>query len=169
MSQSHVVILGQGFTGGTIKIEDKNTGGSLTIKHGLSQAWVDNMSDDTLDPLVELANDLNDALEKGNVSFTLIGNDNLVTFNDDNFPIFEGGIMLKNTQINQPYLKNCKLFDVDLQKSLNVTIHYSKVDQLFMECLEPIHMVSCYVNDRFGLELVRNKPYRFLMNKTVAE
>lgn len=169
MSDKHVVILGQGFTAGTIKIEDHNTGGSLLIKHSVSPAWAESISDDTSDPLVDLANNLNESLEKGNLALTLIGNDNVITFKDDDAPILEGGLTLRNVKLNCPYLKNSELFDVDLSNSLNVTIHSSKVDELFLETLEPVHMTCCYIDDKFGLETVTRLPLQFLMNKHVGQ
>lgn len=170
MSNKHVVILGKDSTAGTIKIEDHNTGGSLLIRHSVTEAWLERIQYvETLDPLVELANELNGKLEHGNLSLILIGNDNLITFKDDDAPILEGGLTLRNVKLNCPYLKNSELFDVDLSNSLNVTIHSSKVDQLFLETQEPIHMTCCYVDDKFGLETVTRLPLQFLMNKHVGQ
>jgi hypothetical protein len=169
MPNKHVVILGKGYTAGTIKVLDTNTDGSLLIRHSVTQAWAESITDDTMDPLVELANELTDKLDKGKLSLTLIGNDNLITFKDDDAPILEGGLTLRNVKLNCPYLNNSELFDVNLANSLNVTIHSSKVDQLFLETLEPIHMTCCYVDDKFGLETVTRLPLQFLMNKHVGQ
>ena len=138
---------------------------TLKVINRLTVAFIDNMTEDTLDPLVEFANDLQSKIDNGRVCLTLVGHDNVITFYDDDQPILEGGVYLKNVQINNPYLTNSKLVDVDLQKAEQVTVRYSKIDGLFMETAEPIFMVSCYVNDKFGLELQKNKSYRFLMNK----
>lgn len=168
MSNKHVVILGKGYTAGTIKVMDTNTDGSLTIRHSVTQAWAESISDDTMDPLVELANELTDKLDKGNLSLTLIGNDNFITFKDDDAPILEGGLTLRNVTLNSPYLKNSELFDVNLPNSLSVTIHSSKIDQLFMETTTEIHMTCCYIDDKFGLEDTR-LPLQFLMNNHVGQ
>ncbi|QZA70532.1 hypothetical protein AH04_47 [Erwinia phage AH04] len=169
MSNKHVVILGQGSTAGTIKIEDHNTGGSLLIKHSVSEAWAEAIDDNTDNPLVELANGLNGVLESGKLSLTLIGNDNLITFKDDDAPILEGGVLLRNIKLNSPYLRNCKLTDVDIPNADNVTIHFSKVDGLYMETTNRIHMVSCYIDDKHGLDNVTKLPLHFLMNKRTGE
>lgn len=156
----------------TTKIENNQLivsrdGGLATLRiiNRLSEAFVDNMTEETPNPLVEFANDLQSSIDNGRLCLTLVGHDNVITFSDEDHPILEGGVYLQNVQINNPYLTNCKLVDVDLKNSIQVTARYSKINGLFMETLEPVFMVSCYVNDKFGLDLQKNKPYRFLMNK----
>lgn len=138
---------------------------TLRVINRLSGVFVDNMTEDALNPLVEFANDLQSKIDNGRLCLTLVGHDNVITFSDDDHPILEGGVYLNNVQINNPYLENCKLVDVDLQNCMNTTIRYSKINGLYMSCLEPIRLISCYVNDKFGLDLQKNKPYSFLMNK----
>jgi len=150
-------------------IIERNDGlATLRIIHRPSQAYIDNLDDSTLNPLVELANDIQASIDNSRLTLTLIGTDNVITFADNDAPILEGGVHLKNVQLNNPYLKNCKLVDVDLQHTKNLTMHFCKVDGLFMETEERIHMVCCYINDKHGLENTKS-PLQFLMNKHVGQ
>lgn len=137
---------------------------TLRIINRLSESYIDNMDDNTLSPLVEYANDLQASIDNGRLTLTLIGTDNVITFPDDDRPILEGGVYLSNVQLNNPFLKNCKLTDVNIPNSEDLTMHFCKVNGLFMETHEVIHMVCCYINDRYGLEDTKS-PLRYLMNK----
>lgn len=137
---------------------------SLRIIIKLSQSFIDNMDDSTPNPLIDFANNFQEKLDTGRLCLTLVGHDNVITFLDNNAPILEGGVYLSNVQLNNPFLRDCKLTDVDLQNTEDLTMHFCKVNGLFMETTEVIHMVCCYIDDKHGLEDTKS-PLRYLMNK----
>lgn len=169
MSKSHVVTLGKGFTAGTIKIEDSNTGGELIIRHIVTEKFVRTMTENNLDPLVEVYNGLQESIIKGNVSFTLIGKDNLIVFRDDETPILEGGIELNNVAVSNPLLRNVTLTDIEIPFCTDLTIISSIIDGLYVENKDPLYIQCCYINDQFGLDYKPTKRGQYLMNKFIPE
>lgn len=169
MSKSHVLTLGQGFTAGTIKVEDLNTGGELIIRHSVTEPHVRIMLEDEIDPLVEYANELQESIDKGKVAFTLIGKDNFINFIDDETPIFEGGVSLNNIHLTNPFLKDCALVNIDILGCKDVTIISSDIDGFYINIDVPLYIKCCYVNDQFGLDYKHNQRGQYLMNKFIPE
>lgn len=149
--------------------KDGDQGPALTITNKLSESYLDTMDDGTLNPLVEYANDLQNQIDRGGVCFTLVGSDNFITFTDDHFPMLEGGVYLKNVNINNPYLKNVKLVNVDIQHSESTTIHFTKIDGLLYEDPALVHLLSCYVDVDNQLVGKWGRAFRFFLNRFIPE
>lgn len=147
----------------------KDTVPALTIINKLSESYLDTMDEGTLNPLVEYANDLQEQIDNGQVCFTLVGQNNFITFTDNNFPLLEGGVYLKDVNINNPYLKNVKLVNVDIRRAESTTIHFTKIDGLLYEDPALVHLLSCYVDSDNQLVGKWGRAFRFFLNQFMPE
>jgi hypothetical protein len=161
MSKSHSIVTGPA----KLTITDNNTGGTLVIRHNQSDDYLEHLSEDDLNPIIELANDLEEAFEKDTLALVLVGCENFMTFDDDDFVIMEGGIQLQDVSISNPYLRNVKLSNVDISCSPDLMITESELTDMELNLEEEIVIRCCYVDKDVQLPWIQGESYLFRANQ----
>lgn len=148
----------------TAIITDNKTGGVLTVRNVLNKEPGEN----DIDPIVEFTNDFNQSIRDRSLVLTLIGDQNEIVFDDDFPPVLEGMVELKNVQLRNPHLVNVNLINVNIPNCENLTISYSRVDDLSNQDTVKIHLSHCFVNNSYPVALSKTRR-EFLMNQNVTE
>lgn len=152
----------------TFILKDKDDGATLTFRQDMSADYYDNLDLEDTDPFVDFTNDLIDELERGILSLHIYG-ENLLSFDDGNFPHLQGNVELRNCTIDNARIHNSVLSDVKISNAGNVTITYSNINKLTHNFAGDVHICFCIVNETYnsvieGLPLGKNE---WLMGKAV--
>lgn len=132
----------------TYTVTDLQMKGRLTFKQDCSEHYFENISEGDTDRLVEFANDFQQDLAEGRIALRL-DHENTITFNDNDFPILEGGIRFKNTHLKSGNIVNANLNDVEIRNSKNIVISNCTVEDLHVEMEESVNLSHCYINDAY--------------------
>lgn len=147
-------------------ITDHLTGGKLTVKQHLTPSYIDKLTDNDTNPLVEFSNSFYEEIGNRNLTLRLIGTENTVTFTDDNVPIFEGGVTLQKVDLVNPFIGNSTLRNVQVLGVDECHISHSSVDDfkhVFTDSRK-LHLSHCFINDAYPINNSARRT-EFLMNK----
>lgn len=147
-------------------ITDHFTGGKLTVRQHLTESYMDNLSDNDLNPLIEFSNSFYEEIGNHNLSLRLIGTENTIMFIDDNIPVLEGGVTLHQVDLVNPFIVNSSLRNVQVVGVEECHFAHSTVEdfkQIFTGS-DKLHISHCFINENYP---IKNSAKRteFLMNK----
>lgn len=146
----------------TVIVTDKQTGGVLTIRNNLTK------TPDEFDenPIIDFANDLNSRIRDRSLVLELVGEDNEFIFNDSNYPILSGFIVLNGAKVTGPELNNVNLRDVNISTPIT-QISYSTLNGFSYSGDHLLRLSHCFVNSAYPITPSKEH-YEFLSNKDVT-
>lgn len=147
-------------------ITDHLTGGKLSVKQHLTEEYMNNLTDNDLNPLIDFSNGFYEEVGNHNLSLRIIGTENTITFTDNNTPILEGGVTLHKVDLINPYIVNSSLRNVQVLGVEECHFAHSSVDDfkhVFTDS-NKLHISHCFINEG---NPIKNSARRteFLMNK----
>lgn len=133
----------------TLKVTDTETDGTLEIKQNIPFSYFDNIGEGDVDRFVEFANDLADDLSKGTIALELYG-ENVIEFNNEDFPILTGGIYLKNCILSNPRLINVHLTNFDASCADELIVSFTTAEHFEWVHGSKLHLSHCFINERYS-------------------